>query len=477
MDARRRMLGCVKRCATGFIDAANVVSLVPIPNTGGYFLQFKASKPKPALEEVCFLQGAVEAMWPLCRVKLVTTFLCRAATSSIGQLPRHDCDSCCLVGLKLSSGRRLAMGWVPFRITWTRNLSVVYTNVLLYALCFQLQQPIEPFLVEKLGQGVEDADLAYGRLQTFFGIVQLVGSPLMGLILDQFGARFGFLLVFVGSALSYGLLACATNMWILYLSKVPALLQSAFLVSQTMVAQVTSVEERAEALGLLMTAYTIGASIGPGIGGWLGSQGDYYRGAWLAVGGSLLSMFLCALLPEGIPRRQNSESEKKTIVGEPKLGAWEGMKRVGCNYAVLGLLGTKLFSLSASSLYRAARPIMMKEKFDLGPGGLGLSMSAMSLCNAFAGAFVVGPVTRAFSSQSLVAGCLLWMVVCFFGMAMTGPSSVAVSVMLSLAPMVHASVPHICISILQSMAAFSMATALTALSTSQVEDGLKGTLI
>ena len=31
-----------------------------------------------------------------------------------------------------------------------RNLAIVYVNIALYALCYQLQRPVEPFLVEQL---------------------------------------------------------------------------------------------------------------------------------------------------------------------------------------------------------------------------------------------------------------------------------------------------------------------------------------
>ena len=109
-----------------------------------------------------------------------------------------------------------------------RNLAIVYVNIALYALCYQLQRPVEPFLVEQLG--ASPAGLA--RLQSFFAFVQTVGSPLVGRMLDVIGARAGFVVVFAASALSYALLATATTLPLLYLSKLPTLLQHAFLCAQ-----------------------------------------------------------------------------------------------------------------------------------------------------------------------------------------------------------------------------------------------------
>ena len=59
----------------------------------------------------------------------------------------------------------------------------------------------------------------------------------------------------------------------LYASKLPTLLQHAFLVAQAVVAQSIPPERRAAALGRLMMMYTIGATVGPALGGYLGAKG------------------------------------------------------------------------------------------------------------------------------------------------------------------------------------------------------------
>ena len=187
---------------------------------------------------------------------------------------------------------------------FTRALAVVYANIVLYALCYQMQRPIEPFLVEKLGSGGSKAEAAldFGKVQSFFGTMQTIGSFVFGLMLDRIGAKAGFLIVFLSAFCSYSLLATATSMQALYLSKVPSMFLHAFMVAQMCVSQQTSPEDRAQALGLLVTSYTIGATVGPALGGLIGASGDYYYGARLAAAGSLLSAALTLLYPsDGAP--------------------------------------------------------------------------------------------------------------------------------------------------------------------------------
>ena len=96
------------------------------------------------------------------------------------------------------------------------------------------------------------------------------------------------------------MLARATSPMILDGSMVPTLLHHAFLVGQATVSCSMEEEEeddaassarRAVTLGQMTTAYTVGATIGPALGGYLGTT-DLYVGARLAVGGSLLSVLL-----------------------------------------------------------------------------------------------------------------------------------------------------------------------------------------
>ena len=103
----------------------------------------------------------------------------------------------------------------------TAQIYLIYFLVVLYALCYQLQSPIEPFLVDKLvGEG-GDAAAQYARLQSFFSVVQTVGSLLFGYILDIFGLRVGFAVNFLGCALQYYALANTTTLGMLFASKVP----------------------------------------------------------------------------------------------------------------------------------------------------------------------------------------------------------------------------------------------------------------
>ena len=128
-------------------------------------------------------------------------------------------------------------------------LWVTYINIVLYALCYQLQNPVEPFLIKSLTEQEQadsadvDADInlqkTYGNLQSFFSIIQTIGSPLVGILLDRIGIRYASAMVFLSSAASYTILASAKDMTWLFYSKIPTALQHAFLIAQATAATAT----------------------------------------------------------------------------------------------------------------------------------------------------------------------------------------------------------------------------------------------
>ena len=184
---------------------------------------------------------------------------------------------------------------------------MVYLLVVVYALCYQLQSPLEPFLVEKLATGGTDSAAAYARLQSFFAVVQMVGSFFVGYLLDRLGLRVMFALNFLGCAASYALLARADTLEALYLSKLPTVFMAGFLCAQVAVAKLTpdGSAERTAALARLTSAYTLGGVIGPALGGQLGVT----TAARLAVAGSLVAVGLVMLLPsaEGKPTERGGD--------------------------------------------------------------------------------------------------------------------------------------------------------------------------
>jgi MFS transporter, OCT family, solute carrier family 22 (organic cation transporter), member 18 len=298
-----------------------------------------------------------------------------------------------------------------------RILWVTYVNIVLYAVCYQLQRPVEPFLVKELSARTSNESVVvttYGQLQSFFSMIQTMGSPLVGILLDRVGIRKASAAVFMASAISYGLLAHATTMRMLFLTKLPTLLQHAFLVAQAVAATSCPGNEaaRAQALGRMTTAYTVGATLGPALGGFLAGHGDFYLGAKLAVVGSCLSVLLSWIfLPDNggggavvashdgtssQPHDHSSPSKNKPLQRQRSFcEEVQNSAEMARRSALWPLLVVKIISGVSSSMYHTALPMVLTAApISLDPAQLGLTMSAGMLASAIFGAFGMAMATE-----------------------------------------------------------------------------------
>eukprot|EP01031_Cornospumella_fuschlensis_P030904 gene30904-37348_t len=366
-------------------------------------------------------------------------------------------------------------------MSFLRNKSfttwVIYINIAIYATCYQIQRPLEPFLVEQLKkqEGGGDAATEYARLQSFFSIMQTIGSLLSGRIIDKFGVKGGFVLSFLASAMCYGILSQSHNMELLYYSKIPTIFQAGFLSAQAAISQFTADgPDRAKALGMLTMSYTVGSVLGPTIGGLIGASGDYYFGAKIAVVGSLLSIVLTVLfIHDDKPKKAENDEKLKdssaaTTNNESTLSIYQTIIR-----AVWVILASKVISSVANAMHQAIFPLVLKNQFGFTEKALGVTMSISSFLNAIVNGVFLGQLVDLFHGElsSLISYCV-------FGLVATAllQGLFALPAFVS----THATVSVYCYlgaCYLASICQFVLGTTLTGESTSLVKNEHKGSLL
>jgi len=240
----------------------------------------------------------------------------------------------------------------------------LYGLVVLYSMSYQLQSPVEIFLVEKLTKDSDDLATAYGRLRTCFSLISVFSSLIFGKILDRYGLQIGFILVFVACAATFGIMSIADSMNHLYLSKIPAIFHAGFLAAQSCAIKLTKPgEERIVVLGRLVTSYTIGGVVGPALGGWLASEGDYYVGARVSVG---ISLFAAAICTFRFPRSlQDSNDRTVDVHTTPNIERRQGMSFLAVAATVWPFLLVRTSTSTALSMAKSVQNLVLKDKLGL----------------------------------------------------------------------------------------------------------------
>ena len=406
-------------------------------------------------------------------------------------------------------------------------LWITYINIILYALSYQLQRPVEPYLIKSLIEKEElegslsssssSINQTYGNLQSFFSFCQFFGSPLVGILLDRIGIRKTSIIVYIASALSYSILASASDLSLLFVSKIPTVFQAAFLVAQATAATSTGDDAslRAAALGRMTTAYTIGATIGPALGGYLAGKGDFYIGAKFAVAGSLLSAILSFLfLPDNNNVQQEEEPPTATSStsttttsssspsssslpslpsssSSPKKDKIKKMKskrsflddtrrsaEIALRPTIWPLLMVKVMGGVCASMHSTVIPLVLTQTLKFEPQQLGLVMSCGMFAVAAFGAFAMSPLAKTLGSFGMMNTGLIARSI--LGLIMAGMVTVYASLLESTTTtndIEFILMQVIVVSILHALSQHVLATGLTTQTTGNVDKDEQGSLL
>jgi len=315
--------------------------------------------------------------------------------------------------------RWLAYAGIP------RAFVLMYINIALYALCFQMQGVSTPYLIKSLVGAGGDVTRAFTALKTANGVAQMVGSLLSGALLDVLGCRAVMLLSFGASLLSYGLAALpSANVWLLFYAQLPTLLQHAMLAAQFFVSVKAAPEQRAILLGYISVCYGVGVVVGPALGGAL-SAVDLRLPSAVAAAGSALSLVLTLADPE----TATATTALAAAPAAPAAPAARGKEEAGgaplpsslaafvTEPVLLSRFALKVLFSSSLALFYAVYQLLALDRF-------GLDVRAAGVLTSFIGA--VGVATQAgglsalkarFSEARILTACAAVLVLAFAAFA------------------------------------------------------------
>jgi DHA1 family tetracycline resistance protein-like MFS transporter len=283
-------------------------------------------------------------------------------------------------------------------------LNFIFITVLLDMLALGIIVPVLPRLVVDFLRGdTARAAEAIGLFATAWALMQLLFSPLLGLLSDRFGRRPVILLSNLGLGLDYIVMALAPTIRWLFLGRVLSGITSASITAATAyISDVTPVEKRARAFGLIGAAFGVGFVLGPALGGWLGAYNPRLP-FWVAAGFSLLNaLYGLLVLPESLP----PERRQKTL-------RWKDANPVGSlallrsHPELLGLATVNFLGYVAHEVYATVFVLYADYRYHWGERTIGFSLALVGISSMIISAAVVGPVVaRLGERRTLFAGLL-----------------------------------------------------------------------
>lgn len=289
-----------------------------------------------------------------------------------------------------------------------KELWLIFLVVFIDLLGFGIVIPTLPFIVEHYG----GSPTVIGILVASYSLFQFIGAPILGRLSDKYGRKPLLAFSLLGSAFGYFLIAFATSLPIIFLSRIiDGITGGNISVAQAYIADVTTGKERTKAMGLIAAAFGLGFMIGPFLGGILSHYG--FAAPYIFAGSiALLNSILIMLILH--------ESEKKIVqrrVGN--LFSIKVMREVLHPQIVMDL--TVLFFLTtfAFSLMFGVFPLYTNRLFGWDAAINGYFFGFIGLCQVITQSIIIRRLLKKFSERKLIQAALFTGSLSYVGYALS----------------------------------------------------------
>ena len=269
-----------------------------------------------------------------------------------------------------------------------RNLQVIFGVTLMAVLGVTSITPAFPSIMRELG--ITGSQV--GLLITSFTLPGVILAPFLGVLADRFGRKkilvpSLFLFAIAGTACTF-----IRNFNTLLIMRALQGTGAAALgsITGTLIGDLYSGKQRAEAMGLNASVLSIGVALYPLIGGALALLGWYYPFT-LSIIAVPIGILVLTLLRNPEPR--NSQGLRQYLGGA-----------LGClnNLRVAGLFAAGVLTfIILYGAYLTYLPLLLEESFSTSPFTIGIVMSSMSLTTA-AVASQLGRINRWLSLLTII---------------------------------------------------------------------------
>ena len=256
--------------------------------------------------------------------------------------------------------------------------------------------PVLPLLVGTFTSSPTEQTFWFGAVALTFGVANFIASPILGALSDKYGRRPVLLLGFSGLALSFIVTGLATALWMLIAVRLfSGAMQANAAVANAYVADITAPEDRARRFGLVGAMFGLGFTLGPVMGGLLGSI-DLHLPFFVAGGLAVLNwLYGWFVLPESLPPERRKAFEWRRTNPFSALRGLGRLQGVGSLVAVIGLAALAQFTLHNSFV------LYTTFKFGWGPAQNGWALFTVGLMSVLVQGFLLKHLLKRFSGRLL----------------------------------------------------------------------------
>lgn len=276
----------------------------------------------------------------------------------------------------------------------TKNVLIVHANIVIYAMCYWLTNPLMPYLLKQFGA----SSLSFGYMQSLFNIVQLAGGLVVGVLQDRYSGSTAMTITQFGSMLVYVCLLSTTSLTGLYLSRLPTVLQQSMQVAQAYISKASSGPGRAIALGRLTLSYSAGMIVGSSGGGLLVDHIGQHGVIVLAIACTAAMMVVNYLFLDSVSLHETADDKHAKKADE---GADEGYVSIAMK--VRRVLAFLALLFATRSMYEPVYNVLLLDKYHVAQSQMGQLISGFAAIGFVSNVLLLPAALKCVSERTLTS--------------------------------------------------------------------------
>jgi MFS family permease len=261
-------------------------------------------------------------------------------------------------------------------------------------------------------------------LVSVYAVCQLVSAPLLGKASDRFGRKPLLIASQVGTFLGFLLLARASTLWMVYLSRViDGATAGNISIAQAYISDNTEAKDRTKSFALIGIAFGLGFFVGPFVTGYLvryGLSAPIYAAATMSLGSVLCTTFL---LPRAQRRSKPSDGDVGPGGHRLALFEWKAYAPYFTRPVLSGLLAQFFFYALCFSTFTSGFALFAERRFTwdghpVTPREISYLLGYVGFLGIVLQGFLIGRLVKRFGESALISAGFISLIV---GYVILGP--------------------------------------------------------